>query len=117
MEKRTKYRYSLTVNAFSEEEIAEVEKKLKSDRKAREKLCLDRSYGPCASDGSFLAIFSSDSFTKDGLVQPWGQKAYYAFFAELTKALPGIRCTLRGTDDAGEKIRGKTVWGATRKCT
>lgn len=91
-----KSRYTLTVNAFTLDDVKQVESELKANSNANEKLRLDACYGPNAEDGSYLAMFSSDSLANKGQVPFWSEKAYLKLFYGIRKRVPGVRLVLRG---------------------
>ena len=89
-------KYSLTVNAFSLDDVKRVEKALKENRSANSKLRLDQCFGPNPADGSYLAMFSSSSLGEQGYVPIWNSKVYLKLFFGLRKSIPGVRLVLRG---------------------
>lgn len=90
-------KYALTVNAFTLEDIQRVEQALKQDSRAKDILKMDACYGPNEQDGSYLAMFSSDSMGIHGYVPAWSERAYLKLFSGIRKNAPSARFVLKGT--------------------
>lgn len=105
-------RYTLTVNAFSPDVIKHIEESMADNEQAGKHLAMDHCFGPSAFDGSYLAIFSSDSLAPDGLVSAWSFRNARSFFSQLSNKLRA-RFTLKEYTDDDEKPDYCKVWGST----
>lgn len=107
-------RYVLTVNALSADAIDRVKQEVLENSQTEQRLVLDHCFGPCSYDGSYLAIFSSDTQGDEGFVPALNMRSWCSFFCKLCKNIPHVRFTLKeqSTDPDEDEIR--RVWGKTR---